>query len=67
MLISLHDTRSTFRTDTHQGDGFNELHFEDELGREEIYVHAQNDRNEKIENTQTQRVDVNKVESIGPN
>ena len=58
-------TRSTFKTDTHQGDGFNELRFEDERDREEIFVHAQKDKNTKVENNQTERVNVNKVESVG--
>ncbi len=66
-----HKTRSTFRTNSHNGKrtarGFNELRFEDQESEEEIYIHAQRDRNEKIENNQTQRVDVNKVESIGHN
>lgn len=31
-----HKMRSTFKTGTHQGDGFNELRFEDENGEEEI-------------------------------
>ncbi|MEM6759841.1 MAG: type VI secretion system tip protein TssI/VgrG [Pseudomonadota bacterium] len=60
-----HKTRSTFKTDTHQGEGFNELRFEDKAGEEEIFVHAQKDRNSKIENNQTERVNVNKVESVG--
>ncbi|MEO0633480.1 MAG: type VI secretion system tip protein TssI/VgrG, partial [Pseudomonadota bacterium] len=60
-----HKTRSTFRTDTHQGEGFNELRFEDKAGEEEIFVHAQKDRNTKIENNQSERVNVNKVESVG--
>ena len=60
-------TRSTFKTDTHQGAGFNELRFEDEKGKEEIYVHGQKDRNSKIENNQSERVNANKVESIGHN
>lgn len=62
-----HKTRSTFKTDTHQGDGFNELRFEDEAGQEEIFVHAQKDKNTKVENNQTERVNVNKVESVGHN
>ena len=62
-----HKTRSTFKTDTHQGDGFNELRFEDKAGEEEIFVHAQKDRNSKVENNQSERVNVNKVESIGHN
>ncbi|MDD7973804.1 type VI secretion system Vgr family protein [Roseinatronobacter alkalisoli] len=60
-------TRSTFKTDTHQGTGFNELRFEDEKGREEIFVHAQRDRNEKVRNNHTERIDNNWVQSIGRN
>lgn len=62
-----HKTRSTFKTDTHQGEGYNELRFEDAAGKEEVFVHAQKDRNAKIENNQTERVNVNKVESVGHN
>ena len=60
-------TRSTFKTDTHQGEGFNELRFEDLNGEEEIFIHAQKDFNAKIENNATERVNVNKVESVGHN
>jgi type VI secretion system secreted protein VgrG len=60
-----HKTRSTFKTDTHQGTGYNELRFEDENGKEEIFIHGQKDRNTKIENNQSERVNVNKVESVG--
>ncbi|MEM1163226.1 MAG: type VI secretion system tip protein TssI/VgrG, partial [Pseudomonadota bacterium] len=35
-----HKTRSTFKTDTHEGSGFNELRFEDKRDAEEIFVHA---------------------------
>jgi len=62
-----HKTRSTFKTDTHQGRGFNELRFEDKADNEEIFLHAQKDRNSKIENNQSERVNVNKVESVGRN
>ncbi|SEW44126.1 type VI secretion system secreted protein VgrG [Cognatiyoonia koreensis] len=62
-----HKTRSTFKTDTHQGSGFNELRFEDEKNKEEIFLHAQKDRNTKVENNQTEHVNVNKVESVGHN
>ena len=37
-------TRSTFKTKTHKGGGFNELRFEDERGREEIFLRAERDR-----------------------
>ncbi|MCF6445892.1 type VI secretion system Vgr family protein [Nereida sp. MMG025] len=59
-------TRSTFKTDTHGGEGFNELRFEDEKDKEEIYVHGQKDRITKIEHNQSKRVNVKKIESVGP-
>ncbi|POD95992.1 type IV secretion protein Rhs [Pectobacterium odoriferum] len=43
-------TRTVLRTETHQGEGFNELHFEDQAGQEEIYIHGQKDLNALIEN-----------------
>ncbi len=42
-------TRTVLRTETHQGDGYNELRFEDQAGQEEIYVHAQKDVNVLVE------------------
>ncbi|MBN3063808.1 type VI secretion system tip protein VgrG, partial [Pectobacterium aquaticum] len=36
-------TRTVLRTKTHQGEGFNELRFEDQAGQEEIYLHGQKD------------------------
>ncbi|WP_308206254.1 bacteriophage T4 gp5 trimerisation domain-containing protein [Aliihoeflea aestuarii] len=54
-----------FRTNTHKGEGFNELTFEDENGREEIYVHAQKDFTVKVMNHKTERVDFNNVQSVG--
>jgi len=58
-------TRSTFKTKTHQGKGFNELRFEDERGREEIFVHAERDMNSKIERNRSERVNRNLVTSVG--
>ncbi|THF47588.1 type VI secretion system Vgr family protein [Allorhizobium terrae] len=52
-------TKSVFRTNTHKGKSaqkFNELTFEDEAGREEIFLHAQKDRNEIINNDETKLV-----------
>ncbi|AUH66383.1 type VI secretion system Vgr family protein [Paracoccus zhejiangensis] len=62
-----HKTVSTFKTDTHQGAGYNELRFEDERGEEEIFVHAQKDMNIQVLNNREKRVDVNEFESIGAN
>ncbi|WP_416409131.1 type VI secretion system tip protein TssI/VgrG [Agrobacterium rosae] len=58
-------TKSTFRTNTYKGVGFNELSFEDQAGWEEIFIHAQKDRNEKTRNNHSERVDNNWVQSIG--
>lgn len=60
-----HKTRMTIKSDTHKGKGFNELRFEDEAGREEVFLHAQKDRNEKTRNNHTERIDNNWVQSIG--
>ncbi|MFM5184386.1 type VI secretion system tip protein VgrG [Aeromonas veronii] len=43
-------TRTVLRTETHQGEGFNELRFEDQAGQEEIYIHGQKDLNVLIQN-----------------
>uniref|UniRef100_UPI0036DABC13 type VI secretion system tip protein TssI/VgrG n=1 Tax=Photorhabdus sp. RM322S TaxID=3342825 RepID=UPI0036DABC13 len=50
-------TRTTFRTKTHKGNGFNELRFEDEKEREEIYIHAQRDQLIQINHDKTQKID----------
>lgn len=46
-------TKTVIRTETHQGEGFNELSFEDQSGSEKVYVHAQKDYDELIENDST--------------
>ncbi len=44
-------TKSTLKSDSSPGGGgFNELRFEDAKGREEIFIHAQKDRNEVVLN-----------------
>ncbi|MDD1796346.1 type VI secretion system tip protein VgrG [Enterovibrio sp. ZSDZ42] len=52
-------TRTVIRTDTHKGKGSNEIRFEDEADKEEIYVHAQKDQNIVVENNETTTVMVN--------
>ncbi|KIC45472.1 type VI secretion system tip protein TssI/VgrG [Tateyamaria sp. ANG-S1] len=56
-----HKTRSTFRTNTHKGSGFNELRFEDKAGEEEIRVHAERDLNVMVRNNKVEYVSQNKV------
>ncbi|WP_305082566.1 type VI secretion system Vgr family protein, partial [Nereida sp. MMG025] len=62
-----HKTRSTFKTNTHQGTGFNELRFEDQKGEEEIFIHAQKDMNSDILDTNTKHVGNNDVELVENN
>lgn len=45
-----HKTKTVFRTKTYQGSGFNELSFEDQSEREQIYIHAQKDFKAKVKN-----------------
>ncbi|MBY8122187.1 type VI secretion system tip protein VgrG [Vibrio fluvialis] len=46
-------TKTVLRTETHQGQGYNELSFEDQAGSEQIYLHAQKDFDCLIENDHT--------------
>ncbi|WP_299490895.1 type VI secretion system tip protein TssI/VgrG [uncultured Shewanella sp.] len=55
-VLPSHKTRTVIKTQTHKGKGFNELRFEDEATREQIFVHGQKDldiitRNTRRENT----------------
>ncbi|PQQ34502.1 type VI secretion system tip protein VgrG, partial [Photorhabdus luminescens] len=65
-------TRTTFKTQTHKGEGFNELRFEDEKDREEIYLrgqkdltaHIQHDAYWHIKHDHKQRIDNNRYSEI---
>jgi len=63
--LPLHKTRTTFKTKTHKGKGYNELRFEDEAGQEEIFVHAQKDQNIVVENDETTKVGHDRSEDVG--
>ncbi len=58
-------TRMTIKSQTHKGDGFNELRFEDEKDVEEIFIHGQKDKNIKVLNNRTEAVDNNVAEHVG--
>ncbi|MGG4693116.1 type VI secretion system Vgr family protein [Proteus mirabilis] len=62
-----HKTRTTFRTKTHKGDGFNELRFEDKNGDEEIYLHAQKNLAINVLNSRGERINYDRTTSIGHN
>ncbi|MFC3023644.1 type VI secretion system tip protein VgrG [Vibrio zhugei] len=49
-------TKTVIRSETHQGEGFNELSFEDQADSEQIHVHAQKDYEGLIENDHTQLI-----------
>jgi type VI secretion system secreted protein VgrG len=49
-----HKTRTTLKTQTHKGEGSNELRFEDEADKEQIYIHAQKDLDLLTENNRTE-------------
>lgn len=38
-----HKTRTTMKTQIHKGEGSNELRFDDEADKEQVYIHAQKD------------------------
>ena len=58
-------TVSTFKSDTHQGSGYNEFRFEDEKGREEVFMHAQKDHNTIIENDENHSIGHDRTKSVG--
>ena len=70
-----HKTRMTIKSRTHKGSGFNELRFEDELGQQEVFIHAEKDKNVHIKNNngifvgndRSERVEHNETISIGDN
>ncbi len=58
-------TKSVFKTDTHQGAGFNELTFEDEKEQELIYMHGQKDQQIDILNDRDKSIGRDQSESVG--
>lgn len=57
-------TQTAFRSNTHKGSGFNELRFEDENGRQEVYIHAEKDMNTKVKHDRTTQVDNDHTETV---
>ncbi|MCL9783479.1 type VI secretion system tip protein VgrG [Vibrio sp. S4M6] len=60
-------TRTTFRTQTHKGVGYNELSFEDEANKEEIYFHAQKDMSTKVLNCRYRDIGQDEFLVVGKN
>ncbi|WP_025804402.1 type VI secretion system Vgr family protein, partial [Pseudomonas chlororaphis] len=57
-------TRMSLKSQTHKGDGFNELRYEDEAGQEEIFIHAQKDQNNIVNNDETTKVGHDRSERV---
>lgn len=66
-ILPNHKTRTVIKTQTHKGEGSNELRFEDEADKQEIYIHAQKDQNNVVENNETTKVGVDRSEDVGQN
>jgi len=49
-------TKTVLRSETHQGQGFNELSFEDQAAQEKIYLHAQKDLDALVLNDATAHI-----------
>ncbi|WP_095156257.1 type VI secretion system Vgr family protein [Pseudomonas sp. Irchel 3E13] len=62
--LPAHKTRMTLKSQTHKGNGFNELRFEDEAGQEEVFIHAQKDQNNVVKNDETTFVGHDRSEDI---
>ena len=61
-------TKSTIRTKSSpDSDGYNEMRFEDAAGSEEIFVHAQKDYNEVVENCHSTSVGADQSNSVSGN
>ncbi len=48
-------------------DNFNEVRFEDKKGEEEVYIHAEKDQNNVVENNETTSVGNDRSENVGNN
>lgn len=62
-----HKTKTVLRSQTHQGEGYNELSFEDQAEQELIYLHAQKNMQVEVENSSDTRINYDHVVSIGHN
>jgi len=61
-------TRSTLKSNSSKGGGgSNELRFEDAKGAEQLYIHAQKDQDNVVENNETTKVGVDRTETVGKN
>lgn len=62
-----HKTKTVLRSQTHQGEGYNELSFDDQADQELVYLRAQKNLQVEVENSADTRVNYDHVVSIGHN
>ena len=60
-----HKTKTVWRSDSHQGEGYNELSFEDQADSERVYLKAQKDNQVEVGNSQHIRVNYDHKLDIG--
>ncbi|MGS0629592.1 MULTISPECIES: type VI secretion system Vgr family protein [Photorhabdus] len=58
-------TQMSIRSKTHKGDGFNELRFEDEKDKEEVFIHAQKNLAIQVLNSRDEQINYNRTTRIG--
>lgn len=60
-----HKTITGIRTQTHRGEGYNELYFDDENEKQLVRIHAEKDYDLKVKNVKNERIDFDHQVSIG--
>ena len=58
-------TRSGMKTQTHKGQGYNEISLDDTAGKEQIRIHGQHNMDTVVENNETVQIGVNRTENVG--
>ncbi|SIO92810.1 type VI secretion system tip protein TssI/VgrG [Vibrio spartinae] len=64
-ILPNHKTRTVLKTQTHQGEGSNEVRFEDQSGVEQIYIHAQKDQDIVTNNIHRESVGLDSHRRVG--
>ncbi|UQA55603.1 type VI secretion system Vgr family protein [Polyangium aurulentum] len=60
-------TKSTWKSKTYKGQGFNEIMFEDAAGKELVYIQAQRDLSKLVKVHETERTGANRTMVVGAN
>lgn len=66
--LPANQSQSGFKSRSTKGGGaenFNEIRFEDKMGEEEVYIHAEKDQNNVVENDETTSVGHDRTEDVG--